>query len=158
MLVQMIMLTMVLFLPTPQEVKDTYIKPEYQDYVEEIAESYDLNPNLILAMIESESSGRAKVESSSGCVGLMQIYPKWHQGRMERLGVTDLKDAYSNILVGCDFVAELYEKYGDHYAVLMAYNEGEYGGAIKRAKEGKYSMYSKKIMARAEELEVIRSE
>ena len=153
-----VLMTMVLFLPSPQEVKDTYIKPEYQAYVEEIAESYDLNPNLILAMIESESSGRRKVVSNAGCIGLMQIRPKCHLERMERLGVTDLKDAYSNILVGCDFVAELYEKYEDYYAVLMAYNEGEYGGAIKRAKEGKYSRYSKKIMARAEELEVIRSE
>ena len=154
----MILMTMVLFLPTPQEVEDTYIKPEYQAYVEEIAESYDLNPNLILAMIESESSGRAKVESKVGCVGLMQIYPKWHQGRMERLGVTDLKDAYSNILVGCDFIAELYSRHDCDYTVLMAYNEGEYGGAIKKAKEGRYSRYSRKIVARAEELEVKRSE
>lgn len=154
----MILMTMVLFLPSPQEVKDTYIKTEYQEYVSQITEDYDLDESLILAMIESESSGRTKVESNVGCVGLMQIYPKYHQERMQRLGVTDLKDAYSNILVGCDFVAELYEKYGDYYAVLMAYNEGEYGGAIKRAKEGKYSRYSKKIMARAEELEVIRSE
>ena len=72
--------------------------------------------------------------------------------------MTDLKDAYSNILVGCDIVAELYEKHEDTYAVLMAYNEGEDGGAIKRAKEGRYSEYAKKIVARAEELEVIRSE
>ena len=154
----MILMTMVLFLPTPQEVKDTYIKPEYQVYVEEIAESYDLNPNLILAMIESESSGRRKVVSNAGCIGLMQVSPKCHKDRMDKLGVTDLKDAYSNILVGCDFIAELYSRHDCDYAVLMAYNEGEYGGAIKRAKEGKYSRYSKKIMARAEELEVIRSE
>lgn len=152
-----LMMAMMLFLPSPQEVEDTYIKAEYQAYVEEIAESYDLNPNLILAMIESESSGRRKVVSKAGCVGLMQINPKKHQDRMDRLGVTDLKDAYSNILVGCDFVAELYSRHDCDYAVLMAYNEGEYGGAIKRAKEGKYSRYSRKIVARAEELEVARN-
>lgn len=140
------------------DVEDTYIKEEYQEYVYEVAGEYELDPELIIAMMETESSGRRKVVSSAGCIGLMQVSPKWHKDRMERLGVTDLTDPYGNILVGCDFVAELFEKYGDVYAVLMAYNEGEYDGAIERAFAGQYSKYATTIVKRYKELLSLRKE
>jgi soluble lytic murein transglycosylase-like protein len=144
-----LILAMALLMPIKM---DTYIAEEYQVYAYEVAKEYNLEPELVVAMIEAESSGRASVVSSAKCIGLMQISPKWHKDRMEKLGVDDLTDAYGNISVGCDFVAELFEKYEDVYAVLMAYNEGEYSGAIKRAKDGEYSNYAKKIVARCEEL------
>lgn len=144
--------------PSTPEYKDTYISEEIQGYVNEVAQLYDLNPNLILAMIEAESSGRAKVVSKAGCVGLMQVSPKWHKDRMDRLGVTDLTDAYGNILVGCDYVAEMFAKYDDVYCVLMGYNQGEYGGAIGKAMEGKYSKYAKRIVKRMNELEKVRGD
>lgn len=142
--------------PAEPKYKDTYIDEEIQGYVIEISELYDLNPNLIFAMIEAESSGRRKVVSKAGCVGLMQVSPKWHKERMDRLGVSDLKDAYGNILVGCDYVAEMFAKYDDVYCVLMGYNQGEYSGAIGKAMEGKYSAYAKKIVKRMNELDEVR--
>lgn len=144
--------------PSMPEYKDTYVSEEIQGYVSEVSQFYDLNPNLILAMIEAESSGRTKVVSKAGCVGLMQVSPKWHKDRMDRLGVTDLTDAYSNILVGCDFVAEMFAKYDDVYCVLMGYNQGEYSGAIGKAMEGKYSRYAKKIVSRMNELDAVRGD
>ena len=56
----------------------------------------------------------------------MQIQPRWHEERMERLGVTDLSDPYSNFRVGCDFLAELLSKYTLEEA-LTAYNSGKAG-------------------------------
>ena len=144
--------------PVESTYKDTYIDEEIQCYVQEISEIYELNPNLVLAMIETESSGRRKVVSKAGCVGLMQVSPKWHKDRMERLGVSDLKDAYGNILVGCDYLAEMFDKYDDVYCVLMGYNQGEYGGAIGKAMEGKYSNYAKKIVNRMNELDEVRGD
>ena len=42
---------------------------------------------------------------------------------MERLGVSDLTDPYSNILVAADYLEELFQKSdGDIYLVLMKYN------------------------------------
>ena len=134
---------------------DTYICEEYQGYVYEIAEVYNLCPELIMAIIETESSGRADAVSNAGCIGLMQIYPKYHQDRMERLGVTDLTDAYSNILVGCDYIAEMAYKYHDLNVVLAGYNEGEYSDAIERAKQGEWTGYAKRVSRRSEELERI---
>lgn len=132
---------------------DTYISEEYQEVIIEVADMYSICPELIMAMVEAESSGRADVTSNAGCIGLMQVNPKWHEERMERLGVTDLYEPYQNILVGCDYVAELFGKYGEVNAVLMAYNEGEYGGAIERAYEGEWSKYATKIATRSEQLE-----
>lgn len=56
----------------------------------------------------------------------MQVQPRWHRERMERLGVTDLTDPYSNFLVGLDFLYELVGKYELEYA-LTAYNSGSPG-------------------------------
>ena len=135
------------------EMNQTYINEQYVTYVEEICEEYNICPELIIAIIESESDGRAGVISKSGAVGLMQVVPKWHTDRMERLGVTNIYDPYSNILVGVDYISELANKYYEVPTVLMCYNEGEYGTAIERAERGEFSEYAKKIMRRAEKLQ-----
>ena len=132
---------------------DSYIKEEYQEYVYEIAGMYGICPELVLAIIENESSGSVDVVSEYGCTGLMQISPEWHTNRMERLGVTDLTDPYSNILVGCDYLLELFEKYHDINVVLAGYNAGEYSETCKKAKEGYWTSYAKAVSARSEELE-----
>lgn len=135
------------------EMNQTYINEQYVSYVHDICEEYNICPELIIAMIEAESDGRAGVISKSGAVGLMQVVPKWHTDRMDRLGVTNIYDPYSNILVGVDYIAELASKYHDVPVVLMCYNEGEYGTAIERAERGEFSEYAKKIMHRSEKLQ-----
>lgn len=143
--------------PAVQEIApvqfDTMVPDEYIPYVREISDQYGICPELILSIIEAESSGQSDAVSSVGCIGLMQIQPKFAQERMDKLGVADLYDPYSNILVGVDILAELADKYDDLPTVLMCYNEGEYSGVIEQAESGEYSNYAKKIMARAEELE-----
>lgn len=83
----------------------------------------------------------------------MQISPRWHRDRMECLGVTDLFDERSNILVGADYLAELFEKYEDAAVVLMIYH-GE-KDAIKKAEQGDISNYAIGILERTAELERI---
>lgn len=143
-------------LPTPEFAPvqyNTLVPDEYIPYILNIGQQYNISPELILAIIESESAGDPDAVSSSGCVGLMQIKPKFAVERMERLGVTDLYDPYSNILVGVDIISEFAKKYYDVPVVLMAYNEGEYSGAVEQATRGEYSAYATKIMSRTEELE-----
>lgn len=131
----------------------THISKEYLSYIEEICESYNICPAVVIALIEAESDGNPNDVSKRGAIGLMQVVPKWHWERMEKLGVTDLFDPYSNILAGVDFLAELFRKYQDLPTVLMCYNEGEYHGAPERAKNGDISAYAIKIMERASELQ-----
>ena len=133
------------------EPQDTYICEEYQKYICEISDMYCVSPELIMAMVEAESSGNPKATNkNTGCKGLMQIYEKWHVDRMERLGVTDLYDPYSNILVGVDYLMELAEEYHELPLVLMIYNGSS--DAFERLESGEFTEYANKIMDRAVEL------
>lgn len=131
--------------------EEEYLSEEIVSYTEEIGELYDICPEFIQAVIERESSGDTEAQNGT-CIGLMQINKKYHVDRMDRLGVTDLYDEYSNILVGTDYLAELFEKYEDPYLVLMVYNMGA-RKAISRYEEGKYSKYAVSICDRSAELE-----
>lgn len=81
---------------------------------------------LALAVIRKESTYRNVTGDSGESHGYMQVQPKWHQARMEQLGVTDLMDPLSNFRVGCDYLAELLDKY-DVTEALTCYNTGKPG-------------------------------
>ena len=131
---------------------DTYIAEEYQDYCEEIGEMYCVCPELLMAMIETESSGNPDATNGT-CKGLMQVSEKWHMDRMKRLGVKDIYDPYGNILVATDYLMELAEKYEDIGLVLDVYNGNS--KAMQNAENGILSEYAAKILYRAEMLERI---
>lgn len=129
---------------------DTLISETAQQACVEIGQEYGICPELLEAMIETESRGIPTVSNKS-CKGLMQVSEKWHKDRMEKLGVTDLYDEYGNILVGTDYLTELFEEYGDVGLVLMVYH-GE-SDAVSKAERGVLSGYAKTILERSEELE-----
>lgn len=114
---------------------------------------------MVLALIEQESRYQYDAVGDDGMSkGYMQVYQKYHQDRMDRLGCDDLLNPYQNIRVGVDFLAELTEKYGDERMVLMYYNRGgrnEYGtGAFDLWEKGIYETeYSQKILERKAEIE-----
>lgn len=81
---------------------------------------------LALAVIRQETEFRNVVGDDGRSVGYMQVQERWHKDRMDRLGVTDLTDSYSNFRVGCDYLAELLGRYPLEDA-LTAYNSGKPG-------------------------------
>ena len=104
-------------------------------------------------MCERESQYNANAVGDSGrSLGLMQIQPKWHKGRMDKLGCDNLLDARQNIMVGIDILLELFNKHDDVAWVLMAYNGGE-AYANRNYNTGNISEYARYIMTRAEEME-----
>lgn len=125
---------------------------DWKAYIEVVCEEYNVPQELVQAIIERESSWEPRAENN-GREGLMQISPVFHQGRMERLGVTDLRDPYDNILVGVDYLAELFRQYHEIYPVLMFYNAGysEKEGLLAYEK-GHVSDYARKVDLRAQEL------
>ena len=128
---------------------DTWISKEAQEQCITYGEEYGICPELLMAIIEQESSGQAYAENGS-CKGLMQVSEKWHKDRMERLGVTDIFEG--NVLVGTDYLAELFAENDDLYWVLMAYNGGiDYANRMYEAE--KYSRYAVSIANRSAELE-----
>ena len=132
-----------------------FLPEEYIQYTEEIGEMYGICPEFIQAVIETESGGDPRANNGI-CFGLMRIYPKYHGERMARLGVNNLYDPYSNILVGTDYLAELFEEYEDPYLVLMVYNMGD-SKAISLFDKGTYSEYAVSICERSAELERLHS-
>ena len=131
---------------------DTYIDSQYQQYCVEIGEMYGICPELLMAMIEAESSGNPDATNGT-CKGLMQVSEKWNKDRIKRLGVKDIYDPYGNILVATDYLMELAEKYEDIGLVLDVYNGNS--KAMQNAENGVLSEYATKILYRAEMLERI---
>lgn len=116
----------------------------------EICKPYNVAPELVLAIIWKESRMATDVVSSNGkCIGLMQISQGSHKERMEKLGVTDLTNPYDNILVGTDYLAELFEEYEDDGLVLDLYNGNN--NAHTNFRNGIVSAYSSKVCEKAYE-------
>lgn len=124
---------------------------EYVRYCEEIGQAYHICPELLEAVIESESGGDPDAVGNLGETGLMQIDPKHHRDRVKRLGVHDLSNPRGNILAGTDYLAELFELYEDPGTALMAYNGTK--DAIERGRRGDYTDYAEKVIKRAAQLE-----
>ncbi len=128
---------------------ETFISDTAYDACVEYGEEYGICAELLMAIIERESNGQPDAESK-GCKGLMQISAKWHNDRMKRLGVTDIFDERGNIIVGTDYLSELFGRYGDPAIALMVYN-----GDSRALEEGYISDYASWILERSTELERI---
>lgn len=133
---------------------DVNLSYELQDYIIKRCEQYNISPSLVMAIIERESNCNEKAVGDNGnSLGLMQIQPKWHQWRADKLGCLDWYNAYDNVTVGIDILGDLFSKYGDDvYMVLMAYNGGP-SYAERMSSKGEISKYAIEVDARAEELE-----
>lgn len=116
-----------------------------------ICKSYpNVDPYMIIAQVEAESTFNPKALSSSGeHVGLMQVSTRWHAERASKLCVTDMWDPYGNLLTGIDFMSELIRDTGSPALSLMIYNMG-YVEPYKLLDQGIISDYAKKILANAE--------
>jgi soluble lytic murein transglycosylase-like protein len=114
---------------------------------------YGICPELLEAIAKKESRFQEDViDSTQSCYGLMQIKQSCHKERMKKLGVTNLLDIDSNVLVASDYLSELFEQYEDVGTVLMIYH-GE-KNAIKKGESGKLSEYASEILETSRYLEV----
>ncbi len=132
---------------------DVPLSAEVQEEIRQICDSREVDMTLVLAMIEKESDFETDaVGDGKESYGLMQIQPRWHLNRMEKLGVTDLLDPGQNVSVGVDIVAELSSKDKGQAWTLMAYNGGE-SLADRNLREGKVSEYALSVMNIQKEIE-----
>ena len=118
------------------ESADTFISKECVSYCEEIGGQYGICPELLEAIMESESSGDQWARNGN-CKGLMQI--------------NMIYDKRGNILLAADYLSELFLEYNDVGTVLMLYNGSR--NAVERGKRADYTEYALKIMKRSEQLE-----
>ena len=139
---------------SPAAAKDksagTWISKTAQKACVDYGNEYFICPELLMAIIETESSGDPKAKNGT-CTGLMQVSSRWHADRMKRLGVKSLYDERGNVHVGTDYLVELIKKHGDVATALMVYH-GE-SDALSKADVGIISDYASKILERSTELE-----
>lgn len=116
----------------------------------ELGEAYNICPELIQAICWRESRFQPDVENG-GCVGIMQVSPKWHKERMDKLGITDLTDTRQNMTVAVDYLSELVMDEEDMEEALMRYH-GE-SRIHERLDAGEMSAYVEGILLLSAELE-----
>ncbi len=91
------------------------------------AKKNDLPPELVAAVVQTESNFKPTARSGAGARGLMQLVPR--TGRW--MGAKNLNNPSENVRAGAKYLKYLNERFdGDQTKVLAAYNAGE--GNVRR--------------------------
>lgn len=132
--------------PEAPALYDVPLSEELQLHIFAECEKRNVDPAIVLAMIEQESCYTVDVVGDNGnSYGLMQIQPKWHYARMLELNCTDLMDGKQNVTVGIDILDEQIDRYeGDVAKALTAYNAGSFRGTVTE--------YAKSVLMKADAL------
>ena len=102
----------------------------YDDIIQEAAVEYDMDPNLIHAVMQAESAFHPYAVSRAGAEGLMQLMPELS----DEMGVNNAFDPRENIMGGVRYLKRLLTYHnGNIDLALASYNAGpgnveRYGG------------------------------
>lgn len=135
---------------------DTGGPTAFQAHIRAASDKYMVDPALVEAIIQVESSFRPHAVSVSGATGLMQLMP----GTAKDLEVDDRYDPRQNIHGGVRYISELMERFdNDLPMVLAAYNAGP--NAVARhngipPNKPETVRYVKKVMMAYHEFRMIR--
>jgi soluble lytic murein transglycosylase-like protein len=106
---------------------EDYTKSEIYKIVDDYARLYNLDPQLVLAMIKVESDFEPYAVSPKGACGLMQLMP----GTAAEMKVNNIYDATENIAGGTQYFSKLLNLFNGNIAfALAAYNAGP--GTVKK--------------------------
>jgi hypothetical protein len=98
---------------------------EWTAQADEAAARYGVDPSVLLAVIEVESSGDPAARGAAGEVGLMQVMPATAQMVRPGISEAELWDPATNVDVGAAYFARQLQRYGgDVAAAISAYNAG----------------------------------
>lgn len=123
-----------LALPNPlmiEKVREEFFRVEvpYGEIIYREARSQGLAPELVAAVVKTESDFRPRLISNKNAHGLMQLLPS----TAALMGTTDVMDPVQNIRAGTRYLKHLQKQFDDPVMVLAAYNAGPgtvrvYGG------------------------------
>ncbi len=94
---------------------------EYDYFIRESADKYELDPHLVKAVVEAESNFDSYAVSHRGARGLMQLMP----ATAGDLAVKNSFNARQNIEGGCRYLRRMLDMFeGNVHLALAAYNAG----------------------------------
>lgn len=103
---------------------------KYSNVIKYFSHKYNVETNLIKAVISQESKGKTEAVSKKGAKGLMQLMEK----TAFDMGIKDINNPVENIEGGVKYLKKLLDKYNNNTELaLAAYNSGpgsveKYGG------------------------------
>lgn len=104
------------------------IPAELKRQIADVASKVQIAPELLHAVIATESAFDPRAVSPRGAIGLMQLMP----ATAARFGARDPLDVGQNLLAGASYLKWLMAEFSDDLElVLAAYNAGE--GAVRKA-------------------------
>ena len=112
----------------------------YDGLIQTYAAKHGLAPELVRAVIHTESGGNPRAVSPAGAMGLMQLMP----ANVKEAGITDPFDPEQNIAAGTRQLSGLMQQYhGNLDLALAGYNAGpgnvrKYGGVPPFAETQNY--------------------
>lgn len=132
--------------------KDIFQKDIIDMYVDITCQQYEgMDPEFVKNIIWVESCYNPNAIGWKGqFLGLMQISPRWHSERANKLGLNDWFNPYDNIRVGIDILAEIQEYNNDPIFVAMAYSLGG-SEAAEKYRAGEITWYAKEVVYNAGE-------
>ncbi|GAB6167617.1 lytic transglycosylase domain-containing protein [Clostridium carnis] len=127
-----------------------YIFPyRYKEYVDKYSEEFGVDPLLVLSVMKAESNFNKEAVSNKEAKGLMQIMDKTGEWAANEIGInyflpSMLYDAEFNIRIGCWYLKNLMNEFGDMELVITAYNGGR-GNVNKWLSDEEYSQDGEKL-------------
>ena len=104
----------------------------YEEVVSVYAEEYNVEKNLIFAVIKAESDFDENAVSHRDAIGLMQIMEETAKDVAQRYNIEidynnakqEISNVQNNINIGTKYLSVLLEKYQNKEVALAAYNAG----------------------------------
>ena len=116
----------------PQKIQKLIYTKEYTEQVEKYSKEYNVDTNLVYAVIKAESNFKPNAKSNKNAIGLMQLMEDTAKDLLKRVDLKisneELKDKLYdvdvNINLGTKYLSILLERYGNVEMAVTAYNAG----------------------------------
>lgn len=122
---------------------------DYEIYVQRYSEEFGMDPDIVYAIIKTESDFEPDATSKVGARGLMQMMKdtfEWVQTKIQdpEVSFDNMYDPEANIRYGTYLIAYLYQEFGRYDTALAAYHAGRTATA-KWLADPEYSSDGKKL-------------
>lgn len=117
------------------------LRPQLDDKIaEEISKAiikysfeYRIPPEFVVYLMKRESRFDVLAKSKVGALGLMQVLPKWHKDKMDKMGITknEVYHIDNNVKLGCWILRGYINETGTIEKALTKYVGGTHESYVK---------------------------